>query len=86
MADLEVKIEDHTIIIRYRLAIADTIQIRDDLKKDFVNIPQLNKETFESFADWVLDDITEVVVQGVTNTQTEAKENEDDEKSEFEPW
>jgi hypothetical protein len=94
MPEIELEQKSEQIIIRLRLSAEEAVQIRNDLKKDYANIPKLNKETFESFGQWVFEDLDDSLVQSLTDffvfdnekTNKASDPKEDNDPSEFEPW
>lgn len=94
MAELKVRDTSDSIVIRFILPSVNASEIREELKDDFTNIPKLNKDTFESFGDWVFEEISDSIIQtlvGIRNNRSanDRQKNEqilDDESSEIEPW
>jgi hypothetical protein len=93
--DIECVEQDKGIIVRIRLSIQESIKVRDEIKKDYCQIPKLNKTTFDSFATWVYEEIDDALAQNLidfyedeiieTNLPNKRKD-EDDEPSKFEVW
>ena len=94
MADYKILESSESITVRFVLSSANASEVREELKEDYTNIPKLNKDTFESFGDWVFEEISECIVCGLTSssrggTQVDRKnspEPEDDDSSQVEPW
>ncbi len=98
MSEIELEqMSENSITIRLHLPVEEAVKMRDELKKERRGIPKLNKETFESFAQWVFEDVDESLVRSLTDcfgpsddqsqsTFGDAKTDQDDDSSEFNPW
>lgn len=97
MPEIELEPITKKITVRLRLSVEETMTIRNEIKKEYTNIPKLNKETFESFGRWVFEDVDEALVQSLNdffelndgqapNINDDKQPHIDDDPSEFEPW
>jgi hypothetical protein len=83
--------ETNSIVIRFVLPKTIAADIRDGLKEDYTNIPKLNRDIFESFAEWLFEDASDSILKTLWNihldsSQIEDNESNEDESSEIEPW
>jgi hypothetical protein len=83
--------ETNSIVIRFVLTKTIASDIRDGLKEDYTNIPKLNRDIFESFAEWLFEDASDSILKTLWNinldsSQIEDNESNEDESSEIEPW
>ena len=72
--------------IRFHLPVSEAEEIREELKPEFKHLPKLNKETFESFGEWVFEDVADCVIQALWNSKSGSDLERDDGPSKVEPW
>ena len=78
-------------MVRFVLPKTSASDIRDGLKEDYTNIPKLNRDIFESFAEWLFEDVSDSILKTLWNIhldsqQIEDNESSEDESSDIEPW
>ena len=83
--------ETNSIVIRFVLPKTSASDIRDGLKEDYTNIPKLNRDIFESFAEWLFEDVSDSILKTLWNIrldshQIDDNESSENESSEIEPW
>jgi hypothetical protein len=80
--NIVVSIEGNSIVILASLTKQEAIDIRENLRNDYRNIPKLNKKTFEEFVDSFLTSSFEEAFDDALQKYAD----EGEESSSFESW